>query len=218
MVESIATAFNLTQGFPVDVFHPVYGKRTLGEYGDIKKLPGIMTDWFRTAADADAARTQPEADAVIAHHQAMRVQEHIARAKAADQGEDAKPEPMSPDTGHVVRDSVQAQEAADRLAISMVTSGVEEPIVGPTEPPLVTPRPNATEGFDPPKDSPAQATDPKEVSELTREAAATEIVPEPGQQIDLAAGGTEAAEEADPPQTMHNEDHKPRARGRPKAD
>lgn len=190
MAESIATSFNLTQGFPTAVFHPVYGRREVDSFEAIKQLPGVMTDWFRTADDADMARTQPEADAVLLNNTFMRVQEHAA-ATAKEGGASAaggKPDAPAPTgTAGIVRDSVAAQEAADALARSIVEAGGGIP-TGPAPAGMVPASEGATEGV---KAAPAGGANPQsahDVAEATRRSAASDVIPVPGQETDLAAG------------------------------
>jgi hypothetical protein len=80
-------------GFPRSWFHPVHGERVVGSIEDEHALPGLATDWFSTAARADAARTQPEADLVALKHGTSQLAEHAE--------------------GGVVRQSVSAQRAFD---------------------------------------------------------------------------------------------------------
>jgi len=197
MVESIATSFNLTTGFPRSVYHPVLGRREVNSFEDVQKLPPPLRNWFNSAADADAARTQPEADAVVALHNRMHAEE-MARLAAADPEERGAVVPDLPDdhpTRHVVRQSVQAQEEANRLAADAVASGSVGPdtpkeavMAGPVAPPLVPAQPGAVENVEPPEGGPAAATSPEEVAQLTREAAASDIIPSPGQEVNLAEG------------------------------
>lgn len=208
MVESIATSFNISTGFPRDVFHPVYGKRTVNSFDDIKALPDLTRNWFATAADADAARTQPEADAVVAHHNAMQAQEMAQASMQSPEERGTKAPDIAEDDSrrHIVRNSVQAQEDANKMAADIVASGSAssdvEPgavLAGPVAAPLVPAQPQATEGVEPAQDGPGAAKSAEDVSNLTREAAATDVIPQSGQAVDLAAGGTE--DKTEPAQT-----------------
>lgn len=83
--------------FPVTLYHPVLGARTANASDNMKDaFPGDPTDWFKSAGEADAARTDREAQIVI-HH---RVENRLAHAK----GEDHEVSP------NVVENSVQADE------------------------------------------------------------------------------------------------------------
>ena len=54
--------------FPFTAYHPVYGARTANSSEESKELfIGDEGDWFATAAEADAARTQREAEIVVSH-------------------------------------------------------------------------------------------------------------------------------------------------------
>lgn len=54
--------------FPFTAYHPVYGEKTANSPEEADELfKGDPTNWFATAAEADAARTQREAEVVVAH-------------------------------------------------------------------------------------------------------------------------------------------------------
>jgi len=82
-------------GWPQDRFHPVYGRRSIADPNTYARMGGDDGDWrFKRAADADAARTQPEAELAVAYN---------LRRKMA----------LIDDAGDVpVSNSVQAHESA----------------------------------------------------------------------------------------------------------
>lgn len=82
--------------FPRVVYHPVRGAVTLDTAEHAAQVMTVPTDWFNTAAEADAARTENEAQVVIHKGRRDQVQKH----------EDAG--------ATVVHHSVSHQETVDR--------------------------------------------------------------------------------------------------------
>lgn len=67
--------------FPFTAYHPVYGARTAKDAAESTEMfVGDPLDWFATAEEADAARTQREAEIVVAH----RLQNRLDHAKGED--------------------------------------------------------------------------------------------------------------------------------------
>lgn len=62
--------------FPQTVYHPVRGAVTVEDAEAAAKVMTVPTDWFPTAAQADAARTENEAQAVIHKGRRDQVQKH----------------------------------------------------------------------------------------------------------------------------------------------
>lgn len=103
--------------FPRTVYNPVQGAITLTDAEHAAKVVTVPTDWFDTAAEADAHRTLTEAQVVI--HKGVR--DLVTRLEDADEG--------------VVHHSVTHQETVDRR-IEDATVVVEEtgaPVPKPDE-------------------------------------------------------------------------------------
>lgn len=81
--------------FPFTAHHPVYGTKTAKTPEEATELfKGDPTDWFATAAEADAARTQREAEVVVDNRRQNRLRHEL--------GED------KPVSDKIVENSVQA--------------------------------------------------------------------------------------------------------------
>lgn len=101
-------------GFPKTKYHPVYGARTVNDPNEEGALPAPARNWFDTAEEADAHRTEREAQQVIHNN-------HAVKVNAALAGEDH--DPNSPEVrgeAGVVRNSVSATES--------MKNGVAEPL------------------------------------------------------------------------------------------
>ena len=62
--------------FPKTVYHPVRGAVFVEDVKAAQEVMTVPTDWFPTAAQADAARTENEAQAVIHKGRRDQVQKH----------------------------------------------------------------------------------------------------------------------------------------------
>ena len=62
--------------FPKTVYHPVRGAVTVEDAEAAAKVMTVPTDWFKTAAEADAARTENEAQVVIHKGRRDQVEKH----------------------------------------------------------------------------------------------------------------------------------------------
>ena len=104
--------------FPRTVWHPTQGGVVLTDPGQVAKVCVVATDWFDTAAEADAHRTQNEADVVMHKGRRDQVQKH------EDAGET------------VVHHSVTHQETVNALVDSAAAdaeaTGAEPPKKGRT--------------------------------------------------------------------------------------
>ena len=82
--------------FPQTVYHPVQGAVTLTDAEHAARVVTVPTDWFATPQEADAHRTENEAQVVIHYGRRGQVQKY----QDADEG--------------VVHHSVTHQETVDR--------------------------------------------------------------------------------------------------------
>ena len=82
--------------FPKTIYHPVQGAVTVKDAEEAAKVVTVPTDWFATAAEADAHRTENEAQVVI----------HYGRRDQVQKWQDAG--------AGVVHHSVTHQETVDR--------------------------------------------------------------------------------------------------------
>jgi hypothetical protein len=92
-------------GYPVTKYHPVFGARTVNDPNEAHQTFNPPHNWFSTAGQADAARTDREAQQVVFHNLQTKVD-----LKHAQLNEE---EPPNKDRQTIVRNSVQAQESLD---------------------------------------------------------------------------------------------------------
>lgn len=92
-------------GYPKDKFHPVFGKRTVGDPNEEAVLQPAH-NWFDSAEAADAARTDREAQQVLHMNQRVKVDGALNGAVPTTM-EDAA---VLGDAG-IVRNSVSATES-----------------------------------------------------------------------------------------------------------
>ena len=103
-------------GYPKDKFHPVYGKRTVKDPNEeASELPGPAHNWFDTAEEADAHRTEREAQQAIHYNSRVKVD-----AALAGPGETSAEDPAVRGEAGIVRNSVAATES--------LKSGFPEPL------------------------------------------------------------------------------------------
>ena len=101
-------------GFPKTKYHPVYGARAINDPNEEAALPQPARNWFDTAEEADAHRTEREAQQVIHNNARVRVDAALA-------GDDHDPNsPAVRGEAGVVRNSVSATES--------LKSGTPEPL------------------------------------------------------------------------------------------
>lgn len=92
-------------GYPKTLYHPVYGARSAADPNEEANFPGLRRNWFDTAAEADAHRTDSEAQQVIHNNRSVKV-------TAALNGDDHDPtHPSVRGEAGVVRNSVSATES-----------------------------------------------------------------------------------------------------------
>lgn len=71
--------------WPFTAYHPVWGARTAKDQAEADEMfVGDATDWFATAEEADAARTQREAEIVVQHRLNNRVDDALGTEKEVD--------------------------------------------------------------------------------------------------------------------------------------
>lgn len=95
-------------GYPLAKYHPVYGRREAKDPNEAAQIFQPPHNWFETPANADAARTEREAQQVIHHNLNMKVADKLARVN-----DEQPPQEADPDRKAIVRNSVQAQESLD---------------------------------------------------------------------------------------------------------
>jgi hypothetical protein len=102
-------------GFPKTKFHPVYGAREVKDPNEEAGLTQPLRNWFDTAAEADAHRTQREAEQVAHYNNRVKVDGAMKEDGTADLSDPA----VMGDAG-IVRNSVSATES--------LKSGFGEPL------------------------------------------------------------------------------------------
>ena len=105
-------------GFPQRKYHPVKGAMTANDPNEAASLFQPEHNWFDTAAEADAHRTDAEAQQVVHYNRRVKADGHLFLAANPD----ASPETNPAVTGEagIVRNSVQATES--------LKSGYGEPL------------------------------------------------------------------------------------------
>jgi hypothetical protein len=73
--------------YPLTLFHPVFGAVTVDNQEAAQKLFHPARDWFPTAAEADAHRTEREAQMVIHNTRRMQVDDMAAQYEALVSGD-----------------------------------------------------------------------------------------------------------------------------------
>jgi hypothetical protein len=104
-----ATGGTAFAGYPQTKYHPVYGAKSVNDPNEGAQTFQPAYNWFDSAAEADAHRTDREAQEVISYNQRAKVDTLVAVNNGG--------EPI-PTTGEnapegIVRNSVQAQESID---------------------------------------------------------------------------------------------------------
>jgi hypothetical protein len=102
-------------GFPKTKFHPVYGARMVNDPNEEASLPQPLRNWFDTAEEADAHRTQREAEQAMHYNNRVKVDGAMKEDGTADLSDPA----VMGDAG-IVRNSVSATES--------LKSGFGEPL------------------------------------------------------------------------------------------
>lgn len=105
-------------GYPKTKYHPVYGARTAKDPNDEATVfTPPPHNWFDTAGEADAHRTDREAQMVVHNNRRVKVDAALARQENADHETDRA---VATGDAGVVRNSVAATES--------VKSGNVEPL------------------------------------------------------------------------------------------
>lgn len=96
-------------GFPQTKYHPVYGARAVNDPNEAATIFQPPHNWFDTAAEADAHRTDREAQEVIHYNTRLKVDANVA----LNNGGEAIPLTGDDAAKGIVRNSVAAQESID---------------------------------------------------------------------------------------------------------
>jgi hypothetical protein len=96
-------------GYPMTKYHPVYGAKSVNDPNEGATTFQPAYNWFDSAAEADAHRTDREAQEVIHYNARAKVDTLVA----VNNGGEAIPTTGDNAPEGIVRNSVQAQEAID---------------------------------------------------------------------------------------------------------
>lgn len=92
-------------GYPMVKYHPVYGKQSVNDPNEAAKVFQPPHNWFNSAPEADAARTDREAQQVVFHNLQTKVADKHARLN-----NEPPPAEQNKDRQTIVRNSVTATE------------------------------------------------------------------------------------------------------------
>lgn len=107
--ETLGSGAPAFAGFPQTKYHPVYGARAVGDPNEAATIFQPPHNWFDTAEEADAHRTDREAQQVIHYNQRLKVDANVA----LNNGGEALPLTGDEAPKGIVRNSVAAQESID---------------------------------------------------------------------------------------------------------